>query len=226
MYGLDIILLLAGLLIAVIAQLYVSSSFSKYKKVQNSKAISGFEVAKTILENNGLSDLYVTETKGVLSDHYDPTRKVIRLSTDIFHGTTIASASVAAHEVGHAIQDKVGYSFMRIRAALFPLVKIASFAGYFAILIGVIAEMLELIWLGIGLEIIILLFQLVTLPVEFDASKRAKVELKKLNLVTDKELIGADKMLKAAAYTYVASVVTTLLQIVRLVLIYGSRRDW
>lgn len=224
MYGLEILLLLGGLLIAVIAQIYVSSSFAKYKKVQNDRKISGFEVAKEILENNGLGDIYITETKGVLSDHYDPTRKVVRLSTDIFHGTTIASASVAAHEASHAVQDKVGYSFMRIRAAIFPLVKFASYAGYFAILIGVLAEVLELIWLGIAMEIIILLFQLVTLPVEFDASKRAKEELKKHKMLTEKELDGSDKMLKAAAYTYVASVVTTLLQIIRLVLIYGNRK--
>jgi len=225
MYTEELFLILAGLLLTIAAQIYVSVSFAKYKKINNSRGLSGFEVAKEILDNNGLNNIYVTETTGVLADHYDSTRKVIKLSTDIFHGTTIAAASVAAHEVGHAIQDKEGYSFMRIRAALFPLVKFSSYAGYFAILIGVLFGPSDLIAIGIGLEIIILLFQMVTLPVEFDASKRAKEELKKYNLVTDKELQGSDRMLKAAAYTYVASVLTTLLQVIRLILIYGNRRD-
>ena len=225
MYGEEMFLILAGLLLTIAAQIYVSASFAKYKKITNSRGLSGFEVAKEILDNNGLSNIYVTETAGALSDHYDSTRKVIKLSTEIFHGTTIAAASVAAHEVGHAIQDKEGYSFMRIRAALFPLVKFSSYAGYFAILIGVLFGPSDLIAIGIGLEIIILFFQMVTLPVEFDASKRAKEELKKYNLVTDKELQGSDKMLRAAAFTYVASVLTTLLQVIRLILIFGNRRD-
>ena len=220
------LLLLIPIAITLIAQIYVNSSYSKYKKVGNTKGISGFEVARQILDNNGLSDVYVTETKGMLSDHYDPSRKVVRLSTDIFHGTSIASTSVAAHEVGHAIQDKVGYAFMKFRAALFPFVNISSYAGYISILIGVLFSSLELIWIGIALEVVILLFQLITLPVEFDASRRAKQEIKKEGFLTKAELEGSNAMLKAAAYTYVAAVIANIMQILRLVLMYGgNRRD-
>lgn len=224
-YFLSEFLLLIGFVITIAAQIYVNSSYKKYRKISNEKGLSGFEVAKTILDSKGISDIYVTEVKGNLSDHYDPSRKVIRLSTDIFHGTTIASASVAAHEVGHAIQDREGYSFMRFRSAIFPLVNFSSYAGYFAILIGIIFGFYDLIWLGIGLEIIILLFQLITLPVEFDASRRAKEELEKNNLLNKNELEGSSKMLRAAALTYVASVLTTILQILRLIIMFSGRDD-
>ena len=223
-YFIGDLLIIIGIVISLAAQLYVNASYRKYKRVKNSKGISGFDVAKQILEKNGLDNIYVTETKGMLSDHYDPTRKVVRLSTEIFHGTTIASASVAAHEVGHAIQDKEGYSFMRVRSKMFPLVKFSSYAGYFAILIGVIFSMLQLIWLGIGLEIVILIFQLVTLPVEFNASNRAKIEIRELGILNDNEIESSTSMLRAAAYTYVASVLTTLLQILRLILIFADDR--
>lgn len=222
----DIILVLLTLAITSMAQIFVSTSYSKYRKVKVKNDITGFDVARTILDSYGLNNIYVTETKGVLSDHYDSSRKVVRLSTDVFHGTDIASYSVAAHEVGHAIQDKVNYSFMRFRSMMFPIVNFSSYAGYIAILIGVIFGQLQIIWLGIGLEIIILLFQLVTLPVEFDASKRALEELEKHSILTKKELGSSKKMLTAAAFTYVASVLSTVLQILRLILIFGgSNRD-
>lgn len=224
-YLISEILLITGFLISLFAQLFISISYSKYKRVGNRKKISGFETARKILDDNGLKDVYVTETKGNLTDHYDPNRKVIRLSTEIFHGTTIAASSVAAHEVGHAIQDKEGYSFMRFRSAIFPLVRIASYGGYFAILIGIIFGMTDLIWLGIACEIIILLFQLLTLPVEFNASERAKKELVKLGILENDELDGGSKMLKAAAFTYVASVLTTILQILRLIVMFSGRDD-
>lgn len=224
-YLISEILLITGFLISLFAQLFISISYSKYKRVGNRKKISGFETARKILDDNGLKDVYVTETKGNLTDHYDPNRKVIRLSTEIFHGTTIAASSVAAHEVGHAIQDKEGYSFMRFRSAIFPLVRIASYGGYFAILIGIIFGMTDLIWLGIACEIIILLFQLLTLPVEFNASERAKKELVRLGILENDELDGGSKMLRAAAFTYVASVLTTILQILRLIVMLSGRDD-
>ena len=219
------LLLVIGIIISLVAQGYVMSSYSKYKKQENKKRLSGFEVARKILDNNGLKDVYVTEVKGSLTDHYDPSRKVVRLSSDIFHGTTIASASVAAHEVGHAIQDKENYAFMRFRSMIFPLVNIASYGGYFAILIGVILGLTDFIWLGIGLEIIILIFQIITLPVEFNASSRAKEKLKEYNILEKNELDGSSAMLRAAALTYVASVITTLLQILRLIVMFAGRRD-
>lgn len=218
------LLLIIGIIITLGAQFYVSSSYSKYKKVKNKREISGVEVANIILKENGLDNVYVTETKGMLSDHYDSSRKVIRLSTEVFHGTSIASASVAAHEVGHALQHKDDYSFMRIRYALFPVVNISSYAGYIAILAGILFASYKLVWLGIGFEIIILLFQLITLPVEFDASKRAKEQLLKYGILDSYEIEDSEKVLNAAAFTYVASVLTTLLQVLRLVLSF-SRRD-
>lgn len=216
-------LLIIGFIISLAAQIYVNVSYKKYKNIENSKGLTGFDVARKILDENGLKDIYITEVRGNLTDHYDPGRKVIRLSTDIFHGKTIASASVAAHEVGHAIQDKEGYSFMKFRSMMFPLVRFSSYGGYIAILVGAIFELMDLIWFGIGLEIVILLFQIVTLPVEFNASSRAKNELAKYNLLNNNEINSSDKMLRAAAYTYVASVLTTILQILRLIVMFSDR---
>src|SRR5574344_576082 len=220
-YTLSTFLLLVGVLITVIAQIYVKSSYNKCRKIKTTKGLSGFDVARKILDDNGLEDVYVTEIKGVLSDHYDPSRKVVRLSTEVFHGTSIASVSVAAHEVGHAIQDKVGYTFMKFRSAIFPVVNFSSKAGYFAIIISLIFGYYDLLWIGIGLEVIVLLFQLITLPVEFDASNRAKNELSKHKFVVNNEFTLSEGMLRAAAFTYVASVLTAILQILRLVTIAG-----
>lgn len=178
-YDLGYTLMLVSILITLVAQIFVMISYSVYKKVKNNRGITGAEVAREILHKQALDNIYVTETRGYLSDHYDPTRKVIRLSKDVYNGTSVAAVSVAAHEVGHAIQDKEGYSFMRFRSAMFPIVNFSSKAGYVAILIGLLFGFTNLIWIGIGLEIIILLFQLVTLPVEFNASSRALSEIEK-----------------------------------------------
>lgn len=225
-YSYDLIgygLVLIGVVITLIAQSFVNSRYKKYQKVNNKKGLSGQEVARMILDESGLSDVYVTEVKGVLSDHYDPNRKVVRLSTDIFHGESIAAASVAAHEVGHAIQDKEGYFFIRLRGFIFPLVSFASKFGYLAIMIGFLFNMLDLAWGGIGLLLVILFFQLITLPVEFDASRRALVHLEKMKILDKKEHSGSEEMLKAAAMTYVAGLATTLLEIFRYVLILIGR---
>ncbi len=228
-YSYDLIgygLVAIGAIITLIAQYFVNSKYKKYQKINNKKGLSGQEVARMILDENGLSDVYVTEVKGVLTDHYDPNRKVVRLSTDIYHGESIASCSVAAHEVGHAIQDKEGYFFIRLRGFIFPLVSFASKFGYLAILIGFFFNMLDLAWGGIGLLLVILFFQLITLPVEFDASRRALVYLDKMKILEKKEHDGSEEMLKAAAMTYVAGLATTLLEILRYVLILvGRNRD-
>ena len=172
-------IILISLGITILAQIFVSTTYSKYKKVGSKKGMTGFEVAKQILSKHGLDDIYVVETRGNLTDHFDPRRKTIRLSTEVFHGTSIASAAVAAHEVGHALQYKDGYKLLIIRNTIIPLVNFSSQAGYFAILISFIFGLTDLLWIGIGLEFIILLFQLLTLPVEFNASSRAKKELEK-----------------------------------------------
>ena len=220
--AMNIVLYLVIILVPLFAQINVSASFSKYKKVDNKKKVTGFDVARKILDANGLEDIYIVETGGNLTDHYDPTRKVIKLSHDIFHGESVAAASVAAHECGHAIQDKVGYKFMRFRSLLVPVVNLVSSFSWVVILIGLLTEYFQIFIFGIGLISIGLLFQLVTLPVEFDASKRAKIELKRLKLIDSKEESYVSKMLGAAALTYVAGVLTSILEIVRLLLIFND----
>jgi len=218
------ILIIIGLIISLIAQIRVSSSYSKYKKILNSKDLTGFDVGRKILDKNGLTDIMILETKGNLSDHYDPSRKVIKLSTDIYHGSSIASAAVAAHECGHAIQDKVGYKPMRIRRKIIPTVNICSKLGYIAIVIGALFSY-QLIEIGIILLATILIFHLVTLPVEFNASSRALKELETLKLIGDNQKSKAKSMLSSAAFTYVASLITSFLQILRLVLMFSRRND-
>mgnify|MGYP004456892101 FL=1 len=212
-------------LITITAQIFVNGSYSKTRKIKNKHNLTGEEVARTILDKNGLRNVQIEEVHSTLGDHYDPTTKTVRLSSDIYHNTSIASASVAAHECGHAIQDKDDYTFLRIRHALIPIVNFSSYAGYIAIVIGCIFSSINLIWVGILMEIIILLFQLVTLPVEFNASSRALKQLEELNLLEKSEIKYSRKMLGAAAMTYVASVAAAVLEILRLLLIFNKNND-
>lgn len=214
-----------SLLITLGAQVFINTMYKKYAKVANKRGMSGAEAARCVLDKNGLKEIYVVETTGTLTDHYDPSRKVIRLSHDIYNGETVSAVSVACHECGHAIQDKDGYFMMRIRSALVPMVNISSYAGYFAIIIGGVLGSLNLIWIGILFECVILLFQLVTLPVEFNASARALKQIDELHLLDNNELDGSKKVLTAAALTYVASVLTAILQVLRLVLMFARRDD-
>lgn len=219
------ILLVLSLLVTSAAQIYINSSYSKTKRIKNRAGITGAQTARKILDENGLSNVKVEEVSGILGDHYDPRTKTVRLSSDIYRNTSIASASVAAHECGHAIQDKEGYFFLKLRNSIVPLVNFASYAGYFAILIGIIASSLKIIWIGIIAEIVILVFQLITLPVEFAASKRALKQLEKQKILEKIEISTSKKMLTAAALTYVASVTATILEILRLLIAVGGRDD-
>lgn len=219
------LLTILAFLITITAQIFVNSSYSKTRKIKNKNNLTGEQVARTILDKNGLRNVQIEEVGTTLGDHYDPRSKTIRLSSDIYHNASIASASVAAHECGHAIQDKEDYTFLRIRHALIPLVSFSSYAGYIAIVIGCIFSSMNLIWLGILMEIVILLFQLITLPVEFNASSRALKNIEELNILEKSELKYSRKMLKAAAMTYVASVAAAVLEILRLLLIFGRRDD-
>lgn len=221
----NLILYILVLIIPIGSQLYIRSTYNKYKAIISEKKLSGFEIARAILDANGLSKVHIVEVKGTLNDHYDSRRKVVRLSSDIFHKETIASAAIAAHEVGHAIQDKEGYTFLKIRAILFPFINVTSYVAYILLIVSLFLEMMNLFWLSIGLMLFSLLFQLVTLPVEFNASKRAKEELKKHNLVTTSENDHIDIMLKSAALTYVASLAASLLNVLRLILVFSGRRD-
>lgn len=214
-----------ALIIPLIAQIYVTSNYNKYKRINNDKRMTGFDVARIILDKNGLKDLYIVETKGNLTDHYDPKRKTVKLSSEVFHGESIAAMAVAAHECGHAIQDKEGYFFMRMRSFIFPIVNFGTKFAYIVLLIGLIANMMNLIWLGIILVGLGLVFQLVTLPVEFDASQRALKELENNIVVPNVDINGTKSMLAAAAMTYVAGVLSSALEILRLILVFTNNRD-
>lgn len=221
----ELILFILIIILPLIADIFVRINYSINLKKENSKGISGAEVARKILDKNGLSNIYVVATNGYLTDHYDPKRKVIRLSKDVYEGSSVSSMAIAAHECGHAIQDKEGYLFLKLRSLIFPVVNIATSISYYIILIGFIFEMLDLVYIGIGLTSLGLLFQIITLPVEFNASKRAEKELDTMHLADSKEKSGVKKVLVSAALTYVAGVLTSALQILRLILIASSDRD-
>ena len=221
---LNYLIIFISILITTLSQIFISLAYSKYKKILNNKDLSGYDVARKILDSNNLDNIMILETRGNLTDHYDPQRKVIKLSTDIYHGSSssVAAVGVAAHECGHAIQDKMKYTPMRIRSTLVPFVNICTRIGYLAIVIGIIFSY-TLIEVGIALLLSMLVFQLITLPVEFNASHRAIKELERLNLIDEEEKSSAKNMLIAAAFTYVASVLSTLLEILRYALIFNDR---
>ena len=214
-----------ALIIPMIAQIYVTSNYNKYKRINNDKKMTGFDVARMILDKNGLNNMYVVETKGNLTDHYDPKRKTIKLSSEVFHGSSIAAMAVAAHEVGHALQDKEGYFFMKVRSFIFPIVNFGTKFAYIVLVIGLVANMMNLIWAGILLVGLGLLFQIVTLPVEFNASKRALKELETNVILPNVDIKGTKSMLTAAAMTYVAGVLSSALEMLRLILIFTNDRD-
>ena len=219
----ELVLIALIVFLPLIAQSNITSTYNKYSKISNSKKLSGKDVARMILDRNGLHNVTIGEISGNLTDHYDPRNKNIRLSQNIYNGTSIASVSVAAHECGHAIQDKESYSFLRFRTALVPIVNFTSRISSILIIIGFASELLNLVKRGILLLCIGLLFQLVTLPVEFNASNRGKKQLQELGLIDKSDINGSNKVLKAAAYTYVAGFLSTALQILRLVLISRDR---
>ena len=220
-YGLVII----SLAITLGAQAFISSCYSKYSKIRNVNNLTGADVARRILDKNGLTNVKVQMVSGHLSDHYDPRTKTVNLSTKNYSEPSVASVAVASHECGHAIQDKDGYTFLKIRRTLVPVVNLCSYAGYLAIVIGGLMGALGLVWIGIAAELVILFFQLITLPVEFNASKRGLNAIRVDGMLTEKELSGGKMMLTSAALTYVASVATTIIQILRLILIYGRKNN-
>lgn len=213
-------LIILAIIISGSAQMYINHWYNKTKKMKTAKGMNGNQTARKILDNNDLKDVGINEVAGTLSDHYDPAKKTVNLSNDIYETDSIASISVAAHECGHAIQDKNGYFFLRLRRGMVPFVNLASKLGYVAILIGIFFSILGLLKIGILLEIVILVFQLITLPVEFDASSRALKKIEEYGIVTKEELKYCKKMLRSAALTYVAGVTASFLQVLRLVLMY------
>ncbi|MDO4341797.1 MAG: zinc metallopeptidase [bacterium] len=220
----DLLYFLA-IIIPIAAQIYVSYTYNRFKKVRNDFGLTGFDVAKKILEVNGLEKLYVVETQGKLTDHYDSSRKTIRLSSEVYHEESIAALAIAAHECGHALQDKEGYFFLRLRAMIYPIVSIGTKFAYVLLIIGFLFELMNMIIVAIALYGLGLVFQLITLPVEFDASKRALNMLRSLHICNQVGDDGTGKMLRAAAFTYVAGVLSSALEIIRLIAIFNRERD-
>lgn len=219
----EIILFILGIIVVVYAQSHIMKTYHETMRIRNEKMLSGQEVARKILDANGLEDIYVVQVSGELTDHYDPSRNVIRLSNHVFQDDSIASLAVAAHECGHAIQRKEGYLFYRLRSALVPVVNLVSYFGYFVIIISAFAGITAYLLLGMVMLLSTLIFQLVTLPVEIDASKRGMKEIEKLNLAKQEEMPNVANMLKAAAMTYVASLASTILNLLRLIFMYRNR---
>ena len=213
------------ILIPIYAQMKVKSTYKKYSQVPASSGMNGAETARAILDQNGLYNVRVEETPGVLSDHYDPRDKTVRLSTDNYHGHSVAGVAVAAHEVGHAIQDKEAYAFLRIRHALVPVANFGSNISWILILVGMLANIRGLLLAGIVFMAAAVLFQVVTLPVEFNASSRAMDQLVSVGVIRNDEERETRKVLSAAAMTYVAAALVAVLELVRLLLMYTGMRE-
>ncbi|MFC4322672.1 zinc metallopeptidase [Litchfieldia salsa] len=208
------------ILVPLYAQMKVKSTYKKYSQIRASSGMSGAEVARRILDQNGLYNVGVEETPGVLSDHYDPRSKTVRLSTENYYGNSVAGAAVAAHEVGHAIQDQEAYAFLRIRHSLVPVASFGSNISWILILIGIFSGMTNLLLFGIIFMAAAVLFQIVTLPVEFNASSRAMEQIVSAGVIRNDEERETRKVLNAAALTYVAAAAVAVLELVRLILIY------
>ncbi len=218
----NLIWMLPVIILAGLAQAAVSKNYAKYSRIANSRNLTGAQVAQSILRENGVSDIRVEATNGRLTDHYDPRGKVIRLSQGVYESNSIAAISIAAHECGHAIQYNEGYLPIKVRNALVPVASLANTLVWGLIFVGFIFQMLYLIDLAILLYLAVFLFQVVTLPVEFNASRRA-LNILEERYVSGSELKGAKKMLNSAALTYVAAMLASLLQLIRLLVIRNSR---
>lgn len=217
------IIFLLMLIIPIYASIKVNLSYKKYVKIDNEKKLTGFDVARRILDENNLGEIYVVETKGTMSDHYDPRRKTVRLSTDVYHGTSISSLAIAAHECGHAIQDKEGYTWFKIRSMIFPIINIGQKIAYVVMIIGLFLSYMNYVYAAIGFTFLGLLFELVTLPVEFDASKRAKKIVLSDGMISDSEKTGVDAVLNSTAFTYVAAVISSMLEMLYLLMQLNDR---
>lgn len=231
------LLMIPGLLLGLYAQMRLSRTYGKYSEVGSESGLTGAEAARRILDSAGLQQMPVNEVPGHLTDHYDPIKKALFLSSDNYHGYSLAAIGVAAHEAGHALQHKAAYAPLNLRMSMVPVVNIASGGAWLAFFIGMMlmgTRMVSpgtastLMGVGIGLFAIITFFQLVTLPVEYDASARAKQQLMRLGLIRQNELGGVSSVLGAAALTYVAALASSIFELLRLIMIarsMGSRDD-
>jgi Zn-dependent membrane protease YugP len=225
--------LIPALILGMIAQAAVKSKFNKYAQVRTMRGMSGAQVAREILDSNGLHDVTIEETQGFLSDHYDPRSKTLRLSSEVARVPSVAAAGVAAHEAGHALQHATGYFPLQVRSFMVPAVQFGSWLGPLIIMSGIFLEILfrmsslglGLAWFGVALYALVAVFAVVTLPVELDASARAKKLLYQYNIVDRQELDGVNSVLNAAAWTYVVAAISALLQLARWIFILVGRRD-
>ena len=226
--------MMPALIFMIYAQMKVSSTYNKYSKIANMQGLTGAQVARTLLRANGLEGVVqVEQTDKKLGDHYDPSKKVLRLSPDVYSKASVASMGIVAHEVGHAVQHKVSYAPMSIRSALVPAANIGSTLGWLVLMVGFIMYIFSgsewgwtIAWIGVLLFGLVVLFSLVTLPVEYDASNRARLMLKANGLVSNEDYSGASTMLSAAALTYVAATLQAVAQLAYFVfMLMGARRD-
>lgn len=225
-----LVFFLPGLLLGLYAQLKLRATYARFIRQRAASGVTGAEAAREILDRAGLNHMPVREVRGVLTDHYDPIRKTLCLSSDNFHGRSIAALGVAAHEAGHALQHQAAYAPLKLRMALVPITSIASSAAVWITFLGLFAGaylgaagFTTLIAIAIGIFAIITLFQIITLPVEYDASRRAKEQLLRLGLVHSSEHAAVAKVLNAAALTYVAAMVAALLQLLYIIMIFRNR---
>lgn len=217
------VLVIIGAVLCIFAQICISTTFKKYSKVMSRSGMTGAQAAQRILQLSGIYDVRIEHIRGELTDHYDPSAKVLRLSDSVYGSTSIAAIGVAAHECGHAVQHDKGYAPLRIRSALVPAANIGSRLGIPIIILGVLLGMNQLfIQIGIWVFALAVLFQIVTLPVEFNASGRALNMLGGYGLMENDETRGCRKVLSAAALTYVAAAASSILQLLRLILLYGN----
>lgn len=224
-WDISMIILIPGLLLAMYAQAKVSSTYNRYKKVTSHSGYTGAQFARKMLNDNGLYDVTITQISGRMSDHYDPRANQVRLSAEVYNGTSIASLGIAAHEVGHAVQRATNYFPLTVRNLVVPVTNFSSSIYMLFIFIGIIMNSFSMIQFGIMLFAVIVIFQVITLPVEFNASRRAIATLGGDGVLDAEELSGAKRVLGAAAMTYVAAMVTAVLQLLQLLMVFGGHND-
>ncbi|MGL4990394.1 MAG: zinc metallopeptidase [Sarcina sp.] len=225
MFDSTFIILIPAIVLTLWAQMKVNGKYSKYSKIPNKIGYTGAKVAQLIMNRKGIFDVKIEVTEGKLSDHYDPVHKIVRLSREVYFGSLLASLAIAAHEIGHVQQDFEGYKALKFRHEIFPVVNISSNLSMILFFIGIIFTIPMLTIIGIILFSVIVLFQLVTLPVEFNASKRAITNLESMGILEKDEIQGTKNVLSAAALTYVAATLIAITQLLRLIILSNRNRD-
>lgn len=224
-FDFSMLILIPAIIFSLYAQTKIQSTFNKYMRIYTRNGLTGYEAARKVLDRNGLYDIPVELTPGRLSDHYDPVSRTLRLSKDVYYGNTVSSVGVAAHEAGHAIQHRTGYAPLFIRNSLVPVANIGSSLSWVLLVLGFVLSYPTLVSIGIYMFCAVVAFQVITLPVEYNASRRAIEQLEGGGMLYGEDLKGARRVLSAAALTYVASALTAIAQLLRLLILSRNRRD-